>query len=144
MVDSQVTSITPATHADRHSVGGADPLVNPLLRIGSDGAVKTSVFNAAVANVWTDLDLSAVVGSARRTVLLYLLQAAAPIATDNIRVRQKGETANQLTGCEGSASQIQTQQSHGGYIITATDDSGIIQIRSAVSKTFQIWVVSWW
>ena len=31
MVNSQVTSITPAIHADRHSVGGADPLVNPLL-----------------------------------------------------------------------------------------------------------------
>ena len=31
MVNSQVTSITPATHADRHSVGGADPLIAPLL-----------------------------------------------------------------------------------------------------------------
>ena len=31
MVDSHVTAITPATHADRHSVGGADPLVNPLV-----------------------------------------------------------------------------------------------------------------
>ena len=31
MVDSQVTSITPATHADRHSVGGADPLVSPII-----------------------------------------------------------------------------------------------------------------
>jgi hypothetical protein len=31
MVVSQTTSITPSEHADRHSVGGADPLVNPLL-----------------------------------------------------------------------------------------------------------------
>ena len=31
MVDSQVTSITPATHADRHVIGGADPLIAPLL-----------------------------------------------------------------------------------------------------------------
>ena len=31
MVDSQVTAITPATHAERHSVGGADPLITPVL-----------------------------------------------------------------------------------------------------------------
>ena len=31
MVDSQVTAITPATHASRHSVGGDDPLVTPVL-----------------------------------------------------------------------------------------------------------------
>lgn len=31
MVKSETTSITPATHAARHAVGGADPLVNPLL-----------------------------------------------------------------------------------------------------------------
>jgi hypothetical protein len=31
MVNSSTTSITPATHAARHSIGGADPLVDPLL-----------------------------------------------------------------------------------------------------------------
>jgi hypothetical protein len=31
MVKSQTTSITPAQHAARHVVGGADPLVAPLL-----------------------------------------------------------------------------------------------------------------
>ena len=30
MVDSQVTSITPATHADRHRHGGADPLTGDV------------------------------------------------------------------------------------------------------------------
>lgn len=31
MVSSNTTSITPAQHADRHVIGGADPLENPLL-----------------------------------------------------------------------------------------------------------------
>ena len=31
MVNSQTTSITPAQHAGRHVIGGADPLVDPLL-----------------------------------------------------------------------------------------------------------------
>ena len=31
MVQSSSISITPAKHADRHVVGGSDPLVNPLL-----------------------------------------------------------------------------------------------------------------
>ena len=31
MVKSNTTSITPAQHAARHSVGGADPLVDPIL-----------------------------------------------------------------------------------------------------------------
>jgi hypothetical protein len=31
MVESHVVSISPATHAARHVIGGADPLVDPLL-----------------------------------------------------------------------------------------------------------------
>ena len=50
MVQSQVTSITPAQHAARHVIGGADPLIDPLFlhasRHASGGADPVTVSSA--------------------------------------------------------------------------------------------------
>lgn len=80
MVQSNTVSITPATHADRHSVGGEDPLVNPLLlhasrhEAGGDDEISvtsdlivsdTIAYSGAAPSSSTTLDLSSIVGAHR-------------------------------------------------------------------------------
>ena len=59
MVDSQVTSITPATHADRHRHGGADPLTGDV-RIDdmfpSGGIIMWSGAIVDIPSGWTICD----------------------------------------------------------------------------------------
>jgi len=84
MVESQVTSLTPATHADRHKTTGADPLVAPLLAHhtqheagGADEiaelpkAASLILLNGAtINNTWTDIDISGEIGANVTFVML--------------------------------------------------------------------------
>ena len=139
MVDSQVTSITPATHADRHSVGGADPLVNPLLlhasrhELGGDdkitiggGEDATDVVGGNLTNGWADLDLSGVVGVQQCFVVLRITNASG--GTHSVAARRKGNTGDINIGFSHDAASAKIYDGDAGTIITTTDTSGVIQI----------------
>jgi len=151
MVESQVTTLTPATHADRHVNGGVDPLIAPLLPHhaqheagGADpvsfsgGSSATNMLpGAPVATTWTDLDLSSVVGSRKAFVLLRILNKAA--GTRSLSVRAKGN-AGTTDNSQISAGTCVVLEDDTAYVVGTTDASGVIQYYAGSTSDIDIYV----
>ena len=128
-----------APHASSHESGGSD-----VVDVGSAGTGPTVIKSMSAAAVsWTDLDLSSILGSRRRNVLL-LMRHPVSATTNNIRVREKGINYEQITGGEGSASQIQIGDNMNGYVVCTTDSNGIFQYIAAAAHNLEISLMSWW
>ena len=138
MVKSQTTSITPAQHAARHAVGGADPFIHAAQHQIGGGDEHTAcrysganVFNAGAPAVYTALDLSGVIGANRALVYLHVT------AGDNYdySFRTNGDTVagNTLGNCEFSNI---LSPGHAVFLVM-TDAAGIIEWEgnSAVTNT---------
>ena len=80
MVKSSTTSITPAQHADRHRVGGGDPVTG---NVDIDNLFwtedNTEVYTGSFSTAWTECDLSAIIGARVRLVHLEFTSDAGSI-----------------------------------------------------------------
>jgi len=148
MVKSTVTTIVPPTHAEKHCVGGDDPLILPLVHhadthkeggvdeitgLAHVGFPNATVYHGNLSTSWTDLDLSSHVGSNKALVLL-------AIATDGnygygYMVMQKGGDETLIGGTYWGNACGGFTAANGKYIyvVGVTDDDGIIRLKSTNS-----------
>ena len=155
MVKSETTSITPATHAARHVVGGADPLINPLLlhaaRHAPGGADPVPTYedgggtqvldlgsSGGAPRGWTDIDCSAVCGAKYSLLFLLVRQDEAGGAVQG-RFRPKGGADVIYNGVTA----VSLNNTNHAYIVCATDQNGFIQYASVAWATFKAWVVGY-
>jgi len=145
MVKSTVTTIVPPTHAEKHCVGGDDPLILPLVHHASTheeggvdeitGFAHVGFPNATVRNgpsptSWSDLNLSSYVGSNKALVLL-------AIATNSNY--GYGYMVMQKSGDETLVNSSYWGNACGGftaaagkyiYVVGVTNDNGVISWKS--------------
>ena len=143
MVNSSSISITPSQHAARHVVGGADPLIDPLLL--HDGGEVVCRATAAAPNTWTDLDLSAIVGANLSYVDLIVRNnnAGSEII---IGVRPKGSTFefSIASGKHGThVVHIAAGADKYGRFSCMTDANGVVQIKSTGTLWMEMFVSSY-
>ena len=157
MVNSHTTSITPAQHATRHSVGGADPLVDPLLlhhtqhEAGNTDALEgiavagsgVAVFDGTTAsNAWVDLDLSSVVGSRSALVFLRVKPVGGTLYLGAKPHAGDGAPTDGGSACGTTFARVENGES--SMLITQTDSSGHIDTRSHnVVVTYRVYVVAY-
>lgn len=159
MVESSSIAITPKYHADRHVVGGLDPLVSPIVTTahhathepgGSDALPfftyeNTTNFAITTSTAWADLDLSSVVGANRALVLLRINNTAG--STDQTyAIREKGDTGEYEGDftLAGGLAMANIDHSKSGLLMCVSDTSGIIQMRGSHASALQsIYVVAY-
>ena len=95
------------------------------------GFSDTPVFNGTTPSIWTDLDLSSVVGVKRCLALLMITCSI----QNQIVFRVKGETAafgvsNASLGCSG----VVVPAGGGGYVMALTNAAGIVQWGSLLNE----------
>ena len=149
MVKSQTTSITPAQHAARHAIGGADPLVNPLLLHGSrheiggddvfngivqDGSAVAVLTNTSSVGAYTDIDCSAVCGAAIHTLFLRIFGHA----NCYFAFRENGSAVDPYSADNAHFIGIDKTC----YAMITTDAAGIIEWQS--NNNITVYVDSWW
>ena len=132
MVNSQVVSITAANHADEHRHGGDDPLTGDVRvdMLSADNHDHVA-FAGAAPTVWTDLDLSAIVGANHAIVALAITNTA---TTYTYAVRRNGDTDTYNIGgtandhCQSGFNTIAGEKI---VLIVETDNAGIIEWKVA-------------
>ena len=99
------------------------------------------VYSANAPTVWTDLDLSAIVGTNSALVFLKLYN---PHLTQlhNFEVRRKGETFQhfEFTTSAMGCSKAMVRESTLVYLLTTTNNLGVIQIKSSNATPIDIYV----
>jgi len=106
---------------------------------------KTQVFaSAAAPNVWTDLDLSAVVGP--RLALVIILIENTDVLNHRFGFRQNGEVELDAIGSvnsiSGAGSGTELVAGAWGCVIVMTDSSGIVEwCSNAVGRTAALDVI---
>jgi len=120
-------------------------LHNPALGVGLHIA-DVQVYNAAAPVAWTDLDLSAVVGTGRPALVMLKVK----IATNgsDIGFRRKGDTDDFFftVGANGSqgASMVSGVDVATWYtVFVCTDINGVIQICADAAEATLIDVMAW-
>ena len=153
MVKSDTTSITPATHADRHSVGGVDPLVNPLLvhhtrhEGGGDDVItivtekNDVVFTGAAPGAWTDLDLSAYIPAGQHLVALGISETVTGAAR-SAAVRTNGDAVEYYQSNVDYIAGLQCCNFWGtantAVLLVLTDTNGIIEWKGSPAGAWSI------
>ena len=108
----------------------------------------TNVFNGTTVSVtWTDLDLSATVGTESRVVLLKVYDSGA--AGGQFFVRTNGDTgayeatsASNGIGAAGTLLSTTANDSH--TLIVKTDSSGVIEYRASGAFALKVDVLAQW
>lgn len=106
---------------------------------------ETSVFNANSPAAWTDLDLSAVVGSNKALVTLKIKNNSGDASTSTYQARPNGDTDSPNFGMTTSNNGL---VSDGAVVFVQvyTDAAGIIEWQAggaAAGKSAQVWVEAW-
>ena len=125
MVKSSTTSISPAEHAARHSAGAADALIEPILTLPdsiSPGASGITVFSGGSPTTFTDLDLSAIIGSRECLVCLQVTEGG----TRYYHFCAKGDT-ELAASVHGYAANRGGGADHDRIFFVNTDNAGIIR-----------------
>lgn len=96
---------------------------------------QQSVYNAVAPVVWTDLDLSAYIGGARRA--LVLLEVINTGATRTFYFRPNGDASDVGAGASdpGGNSLIRMNLNQASWILCETDAAGIIEWYCAAANT---------
>lgn len=159
MVKSQTTSITPATHAGRHVVGGVDPLIDPITTTahyathqpgGSDAipllfTPDTEVFSGTSPTSMTDLNISAVTG-ARTCLVGLIVESNNTVGASGATFKAKGSPYNIVgsTDVYGlSSSHVPATVGHANSCISLTDTNGIMQWYMSGARAVKVYV-SWY
>lgn len=106
----------------------------------------TQVYTGAPVNTFTDLDLSSVIGSRQRTVMLVVTYTAAS-SSIYFSAKTKGTSFSYPgggTSTEGVSRGVVSANEAGNFIVVS-DTSGVIQwCTSSTSNTITINVISYW
>ena len=100
----------------------------------------TQVFNGTAPTSYTDLNLSAVVGAAKKMV--WLKFSAAAESYETVKVKTKGD--NNSSQYAQTFSGDNSGQPRDNHILVMTDSNGYVQWYSSPAITFQIYVDAWW
>ena len=144
MVQSQVVSITPAVHADKHRHGGTDPLTGDVridgLGFQFDGSeIVASPF---VATTWTNVDISAITG-AHRILALVRFNNDAAVAV-NIAFRAGGETDWMIQSPDvANQGSIAAGVTAAGYIWVITNAAGEFEYYANGGYVATLALVAW-
>lgn len=113
-----------------------NPVAAPTFDVETTPVV---VFNALPPNVFTDLNLAAIVGTRHAKVLLKIANVTGGAAT--MTIRRNGDAANPLSGVQTS---INFATGNVCYLICDTDIAGIIEWKSSVAAgTVEIAIMNW-
>ena len=110
---------------------------------GGGGTVfdTTQVFNGTAPTTYTDLDLSSVIGTNQKVVVLRILTASA----SQVRMRRNGESSDIYASSAGNGiSAVYVNSSQISYAMVVTDTSGIIEWLSNSAITHTINVEAYW
>jgi hypothetical protein len=113
------------------AAGFFNPLPSPT--VATPG---TPVFSGASPGaVWTDLDLSGVVGANVATVHLRFLGTDAG-GSCTVRTRTNGDTASRGTGVSVSSAPVGNTEA--AVLIVVTDAAGVIEWYTSVARTMDV------
>ena len=129
MVNSQVTSITPASHADRHRHGGADPLTGnvDINTLFAHGSCDVTLWKGVNHGAWTDIDVSSTVGNKISILILKILNNTAGVCSGALRA--KGDTGSYDIWNKYAGGWRMDGGNGASVIFTLTDTDGIFQVK---------------
>lgn len=93
------------------------------------------------AGVWTDIDLSAIVGARRVMVLLRLRNDSTGAA--GVAVRAKGDTDLHMNASAANMVDIHAGVTQAGLFVGYTDSSGVIQYWCAAGAQSTLDLIAW-
>ena len=145
MVESQVVSVTPATHADQHRNGGSDPLTGDVRinKLSSPVYSGASVYSGAGSNTaWVDLDLSAIIGAKETLVILGFDQT---VADTHGALRTNGDVMDYYIGTVNDAGAGSGYFTTSGVtvLVTMSDAAGIVEWISAGVNNIEIFLIAY-
>lgn len=133
------SGVTP--HAPTHLPGGGDP-VHIVAGAGAQ------VFDGTAPTVWTDADLSGVVG-AQRSLVLVMIRNLYGSGSNSFAVRENARGDEVWTGGGGGygVSQVLISGVAGtrdAFLLVTTDAAGIVEWHCDAAIAAQAYVVAFW
>lgn len=106
------------------------------------GFSTTEVFNGTSPAAFTDLDLSSVVGTAQRMVLLKFISSGGNVG---IAIKTNGDADSyEYNGGFSGISNVLLTANKAGTTIVKTDTSGVIEWYTSSAQAFTVDVLAYW